>query len=155
VGASGEVIGITQLAKGTGYTAVTGAVTTVDPSGGTGCTITTTVEKGIASFAVGDGGADYLTADILITGTGSGGGVATAVLVEGAVDDIEVDTAGWYLNTPTIVVTGAPKTGAGLLTHLNAYDLSLRDARLKELIEDAAKTVAVDGTIVNEAIDAL
>lgn len=155
VGENGEVTAIAQVDKGTGYDSDTGAATTVSPDNGSGCTLDTTVEFGIDSIAVDEGGEDYLTADVIITGSGTGGGEATATLDTGVVDSIAVDEAGWYLATPTVTITGAPKTGANLLTHLNAYDLSTRDARIKEILEDATKVVVVDSGPVNAALAAL
>jgi hypothetical protein len=127
---SGVVTGIRTYSGGAySVNPGTGASTTVSPSGGTGCTLDTTLvstgwetqrylkDLGPTDAAIVGGGTGYAVNDIL---TVSGGTFTTAatlrVLAEsaGVITDVSVETSGQYSVAPSnpVSVTGGGGSGA-------------------------------------------
>lgn len=141
----GVVTGIELTAAGTGYSSVNGAVTTVAPEGGTGCTLVTVAEKALGTITVGAGGTNYVTAIARFSGGDSSNGTwndgASVTVAEGIVTAITAPTGIKYVTVPTItVIAGGPASAADLVTAVKAYDTSLQNARVKEILQDAMIT---------------
>lgn len=143
VDGSGGVTGIEKLTGGTGYNSVDGAATTVSPSGGTGCTLVTVVEKALGTITVDDGGTNYVTAIARFSGGGNEAWAdgASVTVDGGIVTEITAPTGVKYTSVPTItVLAGGPASAADLNTAIKAYDTSLQNARVKEILQDALLT---------------
>jgi len=142
----GVVTGIELTAAGTGYSSVNGAATTVAPEGGTGCTLVTVAEKALGAITVGGaGGTNYVTAIARFSGGDSSNGTwndgASVTVSDGAVTAITAPTGIKYVTVPTItVIAGGPASAADLVTAVKAYDTSLQNARVKEILQDAMIT---------------
>lgn len=141
----GVVTGIELTAAGTGYSSVNGAATTVAPEGGTGCTLVTVAEKALGTITVGAGGTNYVTAIARFSGGDSSNGTwndgASVTVAEGIVTAITAPTGIKYVTVPTItVIAGGPASAADLVTAVKAYDTSLQNARVKEILQDAMIT---------------
>lgn len=137
VDGSGTITSIALTTGGSGYSSATGAATTVAPSGGTGATVNTVVNKAVASVAVNTGGSNYLFSSVKFDTTYGSGAAGTVSVVSGAVDSITVTAGGGYTSAPSVIVTGEPGNSSDFLTELRAYDTSIQDARLKEFIIDS------------------
>ena len=84
VDGSGTITSIALTTGGSGYSSATGAATTVAPSGGTGATVNTVVNKAVASVAVGAGGSNYLFSSVKFDTTYGSGAAGTVSVVSGA-----------------------------------------------------------------------
>lgn len=145
VNGTGGVTEIEKTADGSGYSSVDGAATTVAPSGGTGCTLVTVVEKDVGTITVTAAGADYDTAIARFDGGNSSNGTwndgASVTVVSGEITAITAPTGIKYVTAPTItVLPGGPADAAALVAAVKAYDLTLQDARVKAVLEDALMT---------------
>ena len=100
---AGAVTGLTLVNLGA-YTAlptVTGAATTVAPSGGTGLTVNLTFELGTVNVTAG--GQDYQAATAAFTGASTT--AATVVITNGSVSGFTFTNRGTYTTVPTIAIT--------------------------------------------------
>lgn len=143
VDVDGAVTGIEKTASGTGYGSVDGAATTVEPSGGTGCTLVTVAEKAIQTITISDGGTNYVTAIARFSGGGNEAWAdgASVTVESGVVTEITAPTGVKYTSAPTItVIAGGPADRADLITAIKAFDTSLQNARVKAALEDALFT---------------
>lgn len=153
VGGSGEITAITLLAAGTGYANVDGAATTVAPAGGTNCTLTTTCEFAVSSVTIGGGGgSNYVSATPTFSGGGGGADAdGTATIGSGAdagkITVIAAPAGKKYTSIPTITITGGlPADGARVIESLKEFDLTLQNARIKEVLIDSLGVNVIDAT---------
>ena len=145
VSEAGAVTGITKTASGTGYSSVDGAATTVLPNNGSGCTLVTVAEKAVGTITVGAGGSNYVTAIARFSGGSPSSGTwhdgASVTVSNGAIAAITAPTGIKYVTAPTItIIPGGPANASDLVTAIKAYDLTLQDARVKAVLEDALET---------------
>jgi len=131
------------VVAGSGYTSASGVATTC--ASGTGCTLVTVAEKDLGTITIDNGGTNYVTAIARFSGGGSSNGTwndgASVTVTDGVVTGITAPTDIKYTSVPTItIIAGGPATAADLNTAMKAYDTSLQDARVKEILEDALLT---------------
>lgn len=150
------------VVAGSGYTSANGVATTC--ASGTGCTLVTVAEKLLGTITVGNGGENYVTAIARFSGgspsSGSWHDGASVTVANGVITGITAPAGSIkYATAPTItIIPGGPADAADLNTAMKAYDTSLQNARVKEILDDAMKTELLtveQAPIVAAAIAAL
>lgn len=113
IGLSGQVLTATIINPGlyTALPSLVGASTSVQPGGGTGCTLDLTM--GIGAIAVASGGQQYTAPPmVFISGGGGTDALAQTTLTAGTVNSIVITQAGsGYTTAPTVTIT----SGSGAL----------------------------------------
>lgn len=157
---SGAVKSVVKTTAGSGYANATNVATTVDPVGGTGCTVDTVIEFDVDTITVDDGGADYITAVVKFNGGGNPNwSYGAATIDTGAVDTITAPVGVKFTSVPSIVVeAGGPVDAAAFLTALRAFDVTQQDARLEKIMSTALNRevlTAESAPVVTAALAAL
>lgn len=160
VNGTGGVVSIEKTASGSGYASVDGAATTVAPSGGTGCTLTTVAEFAVDTITVDAGGTNYISAiPRFVDGGNIGYSDGVATIDTGAVDTITAPVGVKFTTVPTVsIVAGGPADATAYVNALKAYDLTLQNARVKLVMEDILITEVLtpeQATVIRVAIATL
>lgn len=118
VGAGGAVVAVALTNAGNYSTlpSLNSVSTSVNPSGGTGCTLNLTI--GINTIAVSSGGLGYAgIPKITISGGSGSGATAVALITAGTVSGITVTNPGYgYTSAPSVDITsGAGATATAVL----------------------------------------
>ena len=110
----GGVTSIDIANAGTGYDAANKPLIEITGGEGSGATADVTVNGSLFSVDVTNGGTGYTTQPLVsIVGGGGFGATATAVITNGVVSKILVETPGeGYTSSPTVSISGGNGTGA-------------------------------------------